>query len=167
MIKGSLKKKSTSVDQLVKSRVKLRLYLLSKLPLAFMAGLRIDQMDEGGTKVSVPFNYFTKNPFRSIYFAPLSMAAELSSGLLAMSAIGRTEVPVSMLVLSMRAEYIKKAKTRIFFHCNDGQKINEAVFQSVLSNEGQTVESISIGIDENGNVVARFWFTWTFKSKNT
>lgn len=52
--------------------------MLLKLPLAFVAKLRIDQMNMHQASVSLPFNYLNKNPFRSIYFAALSMAAELS-----------------------------------------------------------------------------------------
>jgi len=150
---------------LVKSKWKMKVYMLSKLPLAFVAGLRVERFDLNGATVSVPFRFLTKNPFGSIYFAPLSMAAELSSGLLALEAVKSADRPVSMLVLQMNAEYYKKAKTRIFFSCNDRKQLHASVHKAIETSAGQTFESIIEGVDLNGDLVARFRVIWTFKSK--
>ncbi|MDP2235285.1 MAG: DUF4442 domain-containing protein [Bacteroidales bacterium] len=158
-------KKTSLVGQLVASPLKFKLYLMQKLPLALVAGLRVEQFNGSISEVSVPYKFINKNPFHSVYFAPLSMAAELSSGLLAMDAVSRSPVPVSMLVLEMKAEFIKKAKTRIRFKSTDGDTIAEAVLQCVKGNEGRTVVVATDGLDDDGNLVARFWFTWTFKRK--
>jgi hypothetical protein len=150
---------------LVTSKWKMKVYMLSKLPLAFVAGLSVERFDRIGATVSVPFRFINKNPFGSIYFAPLSMAAELSSGLLALEAVKSADRPVSMLVLQMNAEYYKKAKTRIFFSCNDRQQLHTSVQKAVETSQGQTFESIIEGVDLQGDLVARFRVTWTFKSK--
>jgi len=145
---------------------KMKLYFLKELPMAFLAGLRIQQIDKEMATVSVPYKYLTKNPFRSIYFAVLSMAAELSSGILALAAIQDFSKPVSMLVLDMKALFLKKAKSKITFRCEDGEKISKAISESLETGEGQTVEVFTAGTDKNGEIVAEFSFTWTFKPKN-
>jgi len=140
------------VTKLVSNRLKFKLYLLQKLPLALIAGLRIKEFDGKMAAVSLPYNYRTKNPFRSIYFAAQSMAAELASGLLAMHYVSSQDK-------------VKKAKTATCFLCEDGEKIQTAVSTCLQSNEGQMVEAYCSGWDKNKEEVARFWFTWTFKPR--
>ena len=153
------------IADMLRKPLRFRMYLLLKLPLAFLAGLRVERFDASVSEVSVPFRFLTKNPFKSTYFAALSMAAELSSGLQAMDAVQRSPRPVSMLVLHMKADFIKKARSRIFFKSNDGSAIIQAVKECLQSTEGQTITVCTKGFDSNGLHVATFWFTWTFKQK--
>lgn len=145
--------------------LKMRLFMLKNLPLGFFVGLRVVQIDNKGAQVSVPFKYLNKNPFQSIYFAVLSMAAELSTGILAMAAVYEASVPVSMLVFDMNAQFTKKATNKIVFKCEQGEEISKAVEASVADGEGRTVTVKSVGSDKNGVQVAEFNFTWTFKPK--
>src|SRR5580698_6014615 len=82
-----------------------RLYLLTRLPSAFFAGLRISQLDADTCTVTVPYKWFTRNPFRSTYFACLAMAAEMSTGVLAMSQLYKSKPAVSMLVVKAESAY--------------------------------------------------------------
>lgn len=133
--------------------------------MAFLAGLKVIEIDDSKATVTVPYKCLNKNPFRSIYFAVLSMAAEFSTGILAMATIKDFSVPVSMLVLEMNADFQKKARTKITFKCLEGGKFNAAVAKSIETGEGQTVEVTSTGYDTEGDIVAEFKFTWTFKPK--
>lgn len=144
---------------------KMGMFMLKNLPLGFFVGLRVVQVDNMGAQVSVPFKYLNKNPFQSIYFAVLSMAAELSTGILAFAAVYDAPVPVSMLVFDMNAQFIKKATSRIVFKCNQGEEISKAVAESVADGDSRTVTVKSVGRDKNGVQVAEFNFTWTFKPK--
>ena len=153
------------IIRLAKSNFKMRLYLLTKLPLAFFAGLKITKISEFKASVSIPYKFLNKNPFQSIYFAALSMAAELSTGILAMSAISETKLPISMLVFEMNAKFTKKAKSKILFTCTQGKEIVETVNKCIESKEGETIKVFAKGIDMEGNEVAEFYFIWTFKSK--
>lgn len=145
---------------------KMRLFMLRNLPLGFFVGMRVVQIDKQGAQVSIPFKYLNKNPFQSIYFAVLSMAAELSTGLLAIAAVYDASVPVSMLVFDMNAKFTKKATGRIVFKCEQGDEISKAVEASVADGEGKTVSVKSVGRDKDGIQVAEFNFTWTFKPKS-
>lgn len=158
--------KKHTIKELVKSPFKMKMFMLINLPMGLIAGLRIKKIDSNSCIVTVPFNYVNKNPFKSMYFAVLSMAAELSSGILALSEVSETEKPISMLVLNMKASFTKKVKTKVSFSCNDGGKIRNTIARSIETNEGQTVDVVSIGVDDSGDKVAEFCFTWTFKPKN-
>lgn len=159
-------KSKNKIRNLANSPFRMRLFMLWNLPLAFFARLRVDEMDFEKASISVPYNFINKNPFRSIYFAVLSMAAELSTGILAMAHVENSSSPVSMLVIGVRAEFVKKAKSRITFTCLQGELLEKAIAQSIATKEGQTIEVFTEGINTEGEAVARFWFNWTFKPKN-
>ena len=144
--------------------LKQRLFLLTQLPAAGLAGVRVQTLTLEAATVTVPFKYLTKNPFRSIYFACQSMAAEMASGVLAMMHTS-TGSPVSMLVVGMEAEFVKKAATRVAFECADGAAIARAVAESRATGEGRTVQATSTGRDASGDVVAVFRITWSFRAK--
>ncbi|HEX8505685.1 MAG TPA: DUF4442 domain-containing protein [Hymenobacter sp.] len=148
----------------VLSPTKLRLFMLRKLPMAWLAGLRLTALTPEAATVTVRFKYLTQNPFRSIYFACLAMAAELASGIQAMMNV-QAGGSVSMLVVSMQGNFTKKAVGLIAFTCPDGPAITQAIAESRATGEGRTVECTSTGVDEAGDVVAVFRFTWSFRAK--
>ncbi|MCJ8167455.1 DUF4442 domain-containing protein [Pontibacter sp. E15-1] len=150
---------------LVLSPVKFRLFLLARLPMAYLAGLRVTDISEAKATVRVPYKYLNKNPFKSIYFACLSMAAELSTGVLCMTQVYKSQPAVSMLVVRMDAEFTKKAIGKISFTCHDGQAIAAAAAKTKATGEGVTVVATSVGTDESGEPVATFRFTWSLKAK--
>ncbi|WP_240734849.1 PaaI family thioesterase [Hymenobacter sp. UV11] len=148
----------------VLSPAKLRLFMLRKLPMAWLAGLRLRALTPEAATVTIRYKYLTQNPFRSIYFACLAMAAELASGMQAMMQVQGAR-PVSMLVVGLTAEFSKKATGFIAFTCPDGAAIALAVAESRATGEGRTVVCTSTGVDEAGDVVAVFKITWSFRAK--
>ena len=143
---------------------KLRLFMLQKLPMAWLAGLRLKTLTNERAEVTVSFGYLTKNPFRSIYFACLAMAAELASGIQAMLHT-QDGGPVSMLVVGLEAEFVKKALGTIVFACEDGGRIAQAIAESRATGEGRTATGTSTGTDAAGDVVAVFRVEWSFRAK--
>ena len=152
--------------QLLKSPWKLKFFFLFKLPLAFITGLKIVSLTEESASIGIRYGYFTKNPFRSIYFACLAMAAELASGTLALLHTKDKKPSISMLVVGMKAEFYKKAVGVVRFECLDGAKIKAAVEQAVHTSEGTTVEATSSGFDDQRQEIARFVITWSFKGRS-
>ncbi|MEO7314612.1 MAG: DUF4442 domain-containing protein [Ginsengibacter sp.] len=153
-------------SDLVKSPFKFRLYLLSKLPAAFFSGIKIKKFTPEEATTVVPFKWLTQNPFRSTYFASLAMAAEMSTGLLALNNIYQKKPAVSMLVTKMEANYFKKAVGKTYFNCNQGLDIKDAVQQALDNPDGSTVTIKSTGRNEQGEIVALFLFTWSFRRKS-
>lgn len=150
---------------IVNHRFKFRLFLLRRLPLAWITGLKVERMTPLEARVSVRYGYWTQNPFRSIYFAVLAMAAELSTGLLGFLQVYQRSPRVSMLVTDLQANYSKKAVGRITFSCSDGEAVARAVEESIASGEGQVVPCTTIGRNEEGEEVARLVITWSFKAR--
>ncbi|HEY8397852.1 MAG TPA: DUF4442 domain-containing protein [Flavihumibacter sp.] len=151
--------------QLVKHPLKFRLFMLMKLPSAFFSGVRVVEVSEEQCQVSVPFKWFSQNPFRSTYFACLAMAAEMSTGILAMAQTWQRKPAVSMLVTGLEAIYTRKATGKTIFTCMDGVAIRETVERAVTTGEAQTIKVKSVGTNRSGEEVAVFYITWSFKSK--
>lgn len=145
--------------------VKFRFFLLQKLPSALIAGLKVQEISSAGAVITVKHKWLNQNPFRSMYFAVQSMAAEMSTGLLAFGQLYQRNPSVSMLVVGMEAKFHKKAVGKISFSCDDGLAIASAVETATQSGQGQTIQCYSIGKNEAGEMVSEFWFTWSFKAK--
>jgi hypothetical protein len=149
--------------RLTSSPLKFKLYLLTKLPAAFFSGLRLTKADADHCIVAVPYRWSTRNPFRSIYFACLGMAAEMSTGILAMAHVYKSNPAVSMLVVGMEASFYKKATGTTRFYCMDGGKIGETIARAISTGEGQTIKVRATGKSEEGDEIAEFLITWSFK----
>jgi len=154
------------IRKLVLNSFKFKLFLLRDLPMGFIAGMRVKELSKEKGVVTIPYKYLTKNPFKSMYFACLAMAAELSSGILCIASTYNSKPKVSTLVLGIEGEFKKKAVGLITFTCMDGTKIQNAVESSISSGEGVTFTASSTGIDEEGDQVAEFKITWSFKPKS-
>lgn len=142
-------------------------FLLKKLPIAFISGLRIIYLSERKCVVSIPYKWFTQNPFRSMYFASQAMAAEMSTGILSMMAIQGYNPPFSMLLIKLEAVFIKKASGKVYFSCEEGEQIFNAVSKVAGTNEGITITIKSIGKLEDETIVSEFLITWSFKQKKS
>jgi uncharacterized protein DUF4442 len=144
-----------------------RLFLLSKLPSAYFTGVRIKQIDEKQCLTTVSYKWFSKNPFRSTYFASLAMAAEMSTGALAMAHLYKRNPSVSMLLVKLEADYFKKAIGKTIFVCADGDLIEKAIEETIATGQATSIRARSVGTNEEGEKVAEFFITWSFKARKT
>ena len=142
-----------------------KLFLILKLPLAFFAGVKLKFLNDTHSTVQLKYNYLNKNPFKSIYFAALSMAGELASGILAASFTYKYSPRVSMLIVGMSIEFSKKAVGIINFNCNQGKEIQDCINKSIATKEGQVIDITTTATDKEGDIVAIFNIRWSFKSK--
>lgn len=150
---------------LIKNPVRFRLFLLKNLPAAYFSGVKLQSVTGEKAVVSVPYKWFTRNPFRCTYFACLSMAAEMSTGILAMGNIYKRSPKVSMLVTGVEGKFYKRATEPVSFVCKDGQAIRETIENAVESGKPQTIRVLSSGFNRQNELVADFWVTWSFKLK--
>lgn len=151
---------------IITNPIKYKLFLFNKLPMAFLAGLKLVTLQEEIAVVSVRFKWLNQNPFRSMYFAVLAMAAELSTGILAVAQTYQVTPSVSMLVVKCECEFFKKALGNITFTCVDGLAIANGIKETITSKQGVSITTTSIGKNEQNETVATFTFTWSFKSKS-
>ncbi|MEI2675381.1 MAG: DUF4442 domain-containing protein [Chitinophagaceae bacterium] len=112
--------KQEQFRQRVTSKWLFKFFLLQKMPIALLAGVRVRALNAESAVVSIPYKWLSQNPFKSVYFATQAMAAEMSTGVIGLMAIQGRVKPVSMLVTNLEATYSKKASERIFFTCENG-----------------------------------------------
>ena len=153
--------------QLMKHPVKFRMFLFLKLPSAFFAGVRIKDISDGFCTVTVPYKWFSQNPFKSTYFACLAMAAEMTTGSLGLAHIHKRKPVISMLVVKVEGNYFKKATGITSFTCYDGIAIKNTIEEAVATGESRSFRALSTGINKDGEKVAEFFITWSFKAKST
>ncbi|MEJ7611503.1 MAG: DUF4442 domain-containing protein [Ferruginibacter sp.] len=150
---------------LVNNPITFRLFLLKNLPSAYFSGVRVKYADEEKCVVTVPFKWFTKNPFRSTYFACLSMAAEMSTGVLAMGHTYRSDPTICMLVSKTDCIFIKKATGTITFTSEDGRRMASMIKEAQATGKSTSLNAYSSGVNAEGETVAEFVITWSFKVK--
>lgn len=151
--------------RLIHHPLKFRLFLLKNLPSAYFSGVRVVGVNAEECRVMVPYKWFSTNPFRSTYFACLAMAAEMSTGILALGNIYQKKPGISMLVKHLEADYIKKAIGITIFTCGDGAQIAAVIEKAQASGIAQEFIAESTGKNAAGEVVAIFRITWGFKAK--
>ena len=145
---------------------KARIFLLTKLPSAFFSGVRVLVAEEDKCVVTVPYKWFSQNPFKSTYFACLSMAAEMSTGLLGLAQVYKSEPAMSILVIKVQGNFIKKAVGRTTFTCDEGPAIRQTIADAVVSGNGKVITVKSYGRNAANEIVAEFDITWSFKVKS-
>ena len=145
---------------------KLNLFMLFRLPSAYLCGVRQKYIDPFKSVVTVKYRWINQNPFRSMFWAVQGMAAEFSTGALVTLKIRESGKRMSMLVTSNKASFTKKATGRITFTCNDGGLLDAVLEKAVKTGEGQTVWMTSHGVNKEGLEVSRFQFEWSIKVKN-
>ena len=151
--------------RLVNNPLRFRFFLFIKLPAAFLAGVRLKFVSPDRAEATVRFQYWTKNPFRSTYFACLGMAAEMSTGILAMAHLYKRKPAISMLVTRIESDFYKKAVGITTFTCDQGHALRQAIDKAAATGEAVELVVTSIGRNEEGLEIARFQITWSFKRK--
>ncbi|MGB0895787.1 MAG: DUF4442 domain-containing protein [Flavobacteriaceae bacterium] len=151
---------------MVLSPKKINLFLLVKLPSAFLCGVRLTKITDKLSTTSVKFRWINQNPFGSMFWAVQGMAAELATGALVMQKIRESGKNISMLVASNNAQFTKKAKGRINFICKDGEQLEAVIQKAIATGEGQVIVMNAIGTNNEGVQVSSFNFEWTLKVKS-
>ncbi|MEN8788048.1 MAG: DUF4442 domain-containing protein [Flavobacteriaceae bacterium] len=145
---------------------KFNTYTFFRLPAAWWCGVRLRELGEKKAVVTVRYRWINQNPFKSMFWAVQGMAAELSTGAMVIEQIRQQNRRISMLVARNKAVFSKKARGKITFTCEDGDKIKDALEHTIATGEGQTFWMNSIGRDASGDEVASFDFEWTVKLKS-
>ncbi|WP_420578605.1 thioesterase [Ekhidna sp.] len=163
----ALNPKQQHLANQVTNGFKFPLYMLKSLPMGWIAGLRVRELNENKCTTSVPFKYLTKNPFKSTYFAVQSMAAELSTATPCLLAITGKKPSVAFIIVDLKATFTKKATGRVYFTCEDGAKAFAAVEKCIETGESAEATFKTIGKMKDGTVVSEFEFTWSFKQRKS
>lgn len=140
--------------------------LTTQIPIAWIAGVRLESAAENEVKTYVELDFLNQNPFKSMFWAAQGMAAEMPTGILVMKAIRDSKQKISMLVTHQEAYFYKKATGKITFTCSGGKEIRAAINESIKTGEGQLIVLTATGINEDGIEVSKFHFHWSIKVKS-
>ncbi|MEL7148603.1 MAG: DUF4442 domain-containing protein [Bacteroidota bacterium] len=142
-----------------------RFFTLTSVPAGAIAGMKLKSLDTSKCVTTLPFKFLNKNPFKSIYFAVQSMAAELSTAAMALLAITGKDPSVAFIIVDLEAKFFKKATGKVSFTCEDGQDAFAAVDRCIETGEATTSRMKTVGTMSDGTVVSEFYFTWSFKQR--
>jgi len=113
----------------------------------------------------VRYKWLNKNPFNTMYWAVMGMAAELCSGLLLMMYSCNKKPGISMHVVACNSNFIKTGLGKITFTCEDGELIANKVQECMANKSAATIDCVTIAHNEKGDLVANFVFTWSIKGR--
>ncbi|MEE3269739.1 MAG: DUF4442 domain-containing protein [Candidatus Thermoplasmatota archaeon] len=142
--------------------VKFRLFSLVSMPAARFAGLRMDNLDDTSCVTSIPGGWRSQNPFKTMYWAVQGMGAELATGAAPFAMSRAMPEKLRMFVVGTEATFIKRAKGRISFTCEDVRAAREAIELSASSGESVECDMRSFGTDSSGDIVSEWVFKWNF-----
>jgi hypothetical protein len=138
--------------------------MLFKLPAAWLTGVRLSLINEGKCEVKVRFKWINQNPYRSMFWAVQAMAAELTTGMLLTKSIQDSNSDISMLLVSNKSSFYKKAVGKITFVCDEGE-IAKQLINSTIKNTTSKAWFKAKGYDEAGDQVSEFDFEWSCKKR--
>ena len=143
---------------------KINRWMLFKLPAAWLTGVRLSLINEGKCEVKVRFKWINQNPYRSMFWAVQAMAAELTTGMLLTKSIQDSNSDISMLLVSNKSSFYKKAVGKITFVCDEGE-IAKQLINSTIKNITPKAWFKAKGYDEAGDQVSEFDFEWSCKKR--
>ena len=93
------------------------------------------------------------------------MASELATGLAIIDFANKNSLNISMLVVSNESRFLKKAKGKIRFECDEVSIIKKTLSSLSKNKTTDKIKLKSTGYDESGDVVSEFIYEWSFKLK--
>ena len=150
---------------MINSTGKINRWMLLKLPAAWLSGVRLSLINDSRCEVKVKFKWINQNPYRSMFWAVQGMAAELSTGMLLTNSIQNSNANISMLLVSNKSSFYKKAVGKITFICEEGENAKKLI-NSTIQNITSKSWFKAKGYDETGDLVSEFNFEWSCKKRN-
>lgn len=94
------------------------------------------------------------------------MGAELATGAAPFAISRSMDERLRMFVVGTEAKFVKRAKGRITFTCNDIAKAREAIEESLSTGEAVEIDLNSQGKDSTGDIVSEWVFKWNLLVTN-
>ena len=140
---------------------RLRLWMVTKLPMGLLSGMYIRSLDEEQCIVVLRERWWITNPFGSVFWAVMGMAAELSTGALVYAHLQGSGV--RFILVGMEAQFFKKVKGKSYYFCQTGSEVLRSVGQIVNPNDSNVVIMPVSAKDEDGSLLAEFSFRWQLR----
>jgi len=151
-----------------KQTLGVRLWALKNVFLIWVASPTIVEVNERRCIVRVPLTWKTKNHLGSMYFGALCIGADVAGGLIAFHLMQQQKVKLSFVFKDVKASFLKRPESDVYFTCNDGTSIQETVQRAIETGERQesTVQVVATCPKKLGDEpVATFELTLSLKKK--
>ena len=135
--------------------------MMRNLPMGLASGMAIEFLDPDRCRVILKDRFWIHNPFGSVFWAVMSMAAELSTGSLIYAWCSGNDV--KFILTGVEGKFIKKLRGRSFYICQSGQEVKQKLESLETAGDTCTVQLPVIAQDQAGLTVAEFQFTWSLK----
>lgn len=158
----------TSINRFItklKNPFLFKLMLYKSVPLASFTGVKLLDLNKSYSELFIRYKFLNKNPFNTTYWAAMGMVAEMASGLLLLMYTYKLNPSVSIFVLKSEAVFHKRALGKTFFKCEEGQAIAAIIEKAIATKEPQEIRCLTSAYNENGELVATFYFTWGVKAR--
>ena len=82
-----------------------------------------------------------------------------------MAQLYKSSSKVALLVVAVEGKFYKKATGKTYFHCQEGKLMQETIQKAIDTGEPQTIRALSSGYNDQNELMAEFWVTWSFKRR--
>ena len=148
---------ATSLQQ----KWKLRWWMLRRLPMGLISGMHIISLDEESCNVELKDRWWIRNPFGSVFWAVMSMAAELSTGALVLAYT--QSAGIQFILVGFEAKFLKKAKGKSFYFCHAGKEVARSISNITNTTAPSIIILPVLAQDESGQLLAEFKCYWQLR----
>jgi Domain of unknown function (DUF4442) len=152
---------NTNLARRLTSPWQLRLWMLAKLPMGLVTGMYVESLNENNCVVVLKDRRWIRNPFGSVFWAVMGMAAELSTGALVYAYTSGSDV--RFILVGMEAKFFKKARGKSYYFCDSGSDVLRSIEHLVNTNDPGFVMLPVTAKDQAGQVLATFIFQWQLR----
>ena len=156
------------MSQKFKTNLFIKYFGFFKVPLIFYCRPKIVNISEDSVTLKIPLLRRNKNHVGSMYIGALSVGADLTSAILALSLVNKSKIKIIPIFKDLNATFLKRAEGDVHFVCNEG-KIIQSMIQEVIDKKIRINQSINVTAyvpDKLGNEpVAEFSLTLSIKAK--
>ncbi len=124
-----------SKTSLSKMRRMLWLMGIVQIPMIAYVKPKLLQLDDEQSLVKIRLRRRTKNHLKSMYFGSLSVGADIAAGLHAYYFANREGAKVSFAFKSVKAEFLQRAMTDVFFLSKDGDIVEKTFIKAKETKE--------------------------------
>lgn len=139
----------------------LRLWMLRRLPMGLIAGMYIRHLDQGGCEVILRDRWWIRNPFGSVFWAVMGMAAELSTG--AWLYANASKSGIQFILVGMNGQFFKKARGKSYYFCQPGPEVHDIIERALSADDTKIVLFPVKAKNEAGDILAEFQFEWQLR----
>lgn len=153
------------ISPITKANVLLKAFGFSKVPLLFLSGTKVIQIDSQNCRVEIPFRRIVKNHLGSLYFGALAIGADACVGLLATHKIMEQKQNISLVFKSFQADFLKRAEGPTQFVCSQGDEMDKMIQETLQTGQRVHKKFQAQAICQN-EVVAEFVLELSLKQKS-